>query len=160
MFLPPPVWAQGSCGRLPAPQDNAGVAPLQPAHQKRLQRCWSCSLGNGGWERLLPLPQFRSSLHTIFHQFSPLEIRCVWLVAEHINDCSESWFMCSYHKHLATVSHWWWRCGFMWREWTSLNKINSQHALETHTFFRWKIKSSEVENCQIFAYLANPNSAR
>lgn len=49
------------------------------------------------WERLPPLPRFRSPVHPVFHQFSPLATRWVWLVAECINDCSESWLMCTYH---------------------------------------------------------------
>lgn len=110
-----------SSGKLWRVASTTGVASLQPSQQKRLQRCWSCSLGKGGWAHL---PLFRSPLHPIFHQFSPLEIRCVWLVAEHINDCSESWLMCSYHKQSASMFHWWWGCDFMWTEWTFLNKIN------------------------------------
>lgn len=153
MFPPLASRAQGISGCSPASQ-----APVQPA-QERWPGCWSCSLGPRACDRLPPVPHSRSPLRPLFHQFSPLEIRCVWLVADGVHLVSAAADLC--HKHSALMSRWWWRGGCVSTEWAFLKKKKATHSWNSHFFFffRWKFKSSEVGKCQIFVCLASPNLA-
>lgn len=130
MFPPLASRAHGINGCSAAPQ-----APVQPA-QETWQGCWSCSLGPGAWDRLPPVPHSRSTLHPLFHHFSPLEIRCVWLAADGVHLVSAAADLC--HEHSALMSRWWWRGGCVSTEWAFLKKkkkSNTQLKLTLFLFF-------------------------